>query len=119
MKGQLFGIILISAMFQSCEIKTEREIEIDRIENNSMKILARIQSEMNPSEMNNTVVWKTNLDSVHKEWQKIHEDSAELGLIYLQKFDSLYIRKSIELIGILQKEREKNALDSEKKINVN
>ena len=116
MKNKLLGLLILTIIFQSCETKTEREIQIEKIKDSSIEILAKIQVEMDYSEVRNNVVWKTNMDSIQTEWQRIHKDSAELGLIYLKNFDSIYQSKSADLKEKAKIEKEKTLAESKKKL---
>jgi len=116
MKNKIFKLLILISVLQSCETKTERQIEIEKIKDNSIEILAKIKTEINLADINNNIVWKTNMDSVQSEWQKIHKDSAELGLIYLKKFDSTYQLKSTELKEKRKLEKEKELAESKGKI---
>lgn len=116
MKNKLLGLLILTLSFQSCETKTERELQIEKIKDKSIEILAKIQTEMDYSEVRNNVVWKTNMDSIQTEWRKIHKDSAELGLIYLKEFDSIYQIKSAELKEKARIEKEKTLAESKRKL---
>ena len=100
----------------SCESKTEREIEVDKIKDQSTEIILKIKNEMDNSEALNKVVWKTNMDSIRDNWYRIYQDSAELSLIYLKKFDSLYNTKTSQLREIEKIAKEKRLAESKQKL---
>jgi hypothetical protein len=116
MKNNILGLLILTIIFQSCETKTERQIEVEKVKDNSIEILAKIKTEMDYSNVRNDAVWKINLDSIQTEWQKIHKDSAELGLIYLKNFDSIFQSKLAELKRIAEIEKEKTLAESRKKL---
>jgi hypothetical protein len=116
MKLISLGLFITALIFQSCETKTEeqieRQIEIEKVEDKSIEILVKIKTEIELSDIKNNIVWKINMDSVQSEWQKIQNDSAELGLIYLQNIDSIYQIKSAVLNQKSKKEKEKKLKES-------
>lgn len=114
MKNKILGLLILTTIIQSCETKTERQKDIEKLKDNSIEILAKLETEIKLSEINNTIVWKVNLDSIQSEWQKIHKDSAELGLIFLKKFDSIYKEKSSELKAKAEIEETKAEIEKEK-----
>jgi hypothetical protein len=90
-------LIILIQLTTSCESKTEREKEIEKIKNESNQILIEIETNSTTEKITNEINLNVNIDSIQKEWLKIHSDSAELGLIYLKKTDSLYKTKISEI----------------------
>ena len=116
MKNKILGFLILIPIFQGCETKSERQIQIEKVKKNSIEILAKIKTEIDYSDVRNNIVWKTNIDSIQTEWQKIHNDSAELGFIYLKNFDSIYQAKSTQLKENAEIEREEKLVESRKKL---
>jgi hypothetical protein len=106
-------LIILIQLTISCESKTEREKEIEKIENESTQILAEIETNSTTEKITNEINLNVNIDSIQNEWLKIHSDSAELGLSYLKKIDSLYKSKISKIkenkeLEIKKEEIEKN-----------
>lgn len=116
MNNKFLKYIILSLIIVSCETRTERQLEVEKIKDKSIEILALIKSEMDYSNIRDNIVWKTNLDSIQSEWSEIHKDSAELGLLYLKSFDSIYKFKSDELKEKARTEKEKKLAESKKQL---
>jgi hypothetical protein len=101
----LFLMIILSCSInteqETSRIESEQEIEKKKIENDALATLALIEYDLSMEEYKKspiTYFLKVNIDSVKAVWSSIHKDSAELGLIYMQGFDSLYYSKKSELL---------------------
>jgi hypothetical protein len=89
-------LLLIVALFiiiiftQNCSQKSERDSTIEKIKSESIGIFSEILTERELSELKGEKKFDINMDSVNSKWMKEHKDSAELGLKYIQQFDSIY-----------------------------
>lgn len=95
MKKLLFFSLLI---FVSCA--SEREKQIKALEQQSVKELATLFASAYDWEI------KINTDSIRTVWQKIHLDSAELGLAYVQDIASKLNQQNLDAIAKIEAERE-------------
>ena len=110
---QLGILTLLLYVIVSCNSKSEREIEIEKIKDNSIEILAKIKTNILIAENQNKTTWQVNIDSIQNEWEKIHSDSAELGLKYLQDFENIFNSKTDELVkqSEIENAKEKKELE--------
>lgn len=91
---RILSLLTFLILFQSCDTGTKRKREIAFVKDSINYILAGIKVDMDFAEQRNKKTWEPNLDSVQKVLDHITNDSAELGLDYIKKFEILFNEKS-------------------------
>jgi hypothetical protein len=95
MKKVLFFTLLIVL---SCETKSERQKQVDSLENEALSIYSDITSKIeNINFERDRIYYGINVDSFFLETRRIFKDSAELGLNHAKKVDSIFKAKSFDL----------------------
>lgn len=108
-------LLLLLILLIACNTEQKkRNAEIEKLKDEAISIIAKAKTKIDLAEINKEGVWNVNTDSIMNEWRKIHNDSAELGLVYMQNFDSLFQKKCLDFNEVYKekKEAEKKELKS-------